>query len=318
MRELVLNHASLTPADERELIGWFDGLAGGIRVLVGAGLTQKVVRMCRWPCEIDCFQGGSLEDAYRLLQKKGGRTHEIAAYLRGLSTKAPLLSGVSSDVVDRFRGCEDQTLPSSDGEPLVVCALTDAISVGFPSEPVWERDQLTVAFRELLPDGTVEDAKETIDNLTSVGHADSIVARHRHLLQLNCTNPAEMWCRRAKLFPHLTFGPDVKDHLAKLNPGLLTTLVKRLADLDDSAAAWPDAGGAKPPWKCHVSDESESVKKNPKFRDKRRFRSATGEPVLVYRHARFGKAERIHLRFDLPKDGVFGYVGSHLPTKLSR
>ena len=60
MRELVLNHASLTPADERELVGWLDDLAGGIRVLVGAGLTQKVVRMCRWPHEIDCFQGGSL------------------------------------------------------------------------------------------------------------------------------------------------------------------------------------------------------------------------------------------------------------------
>ena len=29
-----------------------------------------------------------------------------------------------------------------------------------------------------------------------------------------------------------------------------------------------------------------------------------------------GKAERIHLRFDAPKDGIeIGYVGSHLPTK---
>ena len=252
-----------------------------------------------------------------MLLKKGGRTREVAAYLRGLSTKAPLLSGVSSDVTDRFLGCEEKTLPRGDGEPLVVCALTDAISVGFPSEPVWERDQLTVAFRELLPDGTFEDAREAIDNLTSVGHAESIVARHRHLLRLNCTNAAEIWRRRAELFPHLTFGPDVEEHLAKLNPGLLRRLTNRLVDIDDTAAAWPDAGGAKPPWKCHVSDESESVKTNPKFRDARRFNSATGEPVLFYWHARFGEAERIHLRFDAPKIEIeIGYVGSHLPTKL--
>ena len=318
MRELVLNHASLTPANEQELVGWLDNLAGGIRVLVGAGLTQKSVRMCRWPYEIRCFPVGSLRDAYLLLLKKGGRAHENGSYLLGLSTKAPLLSGVSSDVVDRFRGCEEKTLPSSDGEPLVVCALTDAISVGFPSEAVWARDRLTVAFLELLPNGTFEDAKEAIDNLTSVGHAHSIVDRHRHLLRLNCTNTGEMWRRRAELFPHLTFGPDVEGHLAKLNPGLLSTLVKRLADLDDSAAAWRDAGGAKPPWTCHVSDESKSVKTNPMFRAARRFHSATTrELVLFYWHARFGEAERIHLRFDAPEDGVeIGYVGSHLPTQL--
>ena len=65
-----------------------------------------------------------------------------------------------------------------------------------------------------------------------------------------------------------------------------------------------------------MSDEGKSVKTNPKFRDARRFRSASGEPVPFYRHARFGEAERIHLRFDAPKDGVeIGYVGSHLPTK---
>ena len=205
VRELVLNHASLTPAGEQELVGWLDDLAGGIRVLVGAGLTQKAVRMCRWPYQIRCFPVGSLRDAYLLLLKKGGRAHENGSYLLGLSTKAPLLSGVSSDVVDRFRGCEEKTLPSSDGEPLVVCALTDAISVGFPSEAVWERDRLKVAFLELLPDDTFEDAWEAVDNLTSVGHAHSIVGRHRHLLRLNCTNAGEMWRRRAELFPPLEF-----------------------------------------------------------------------------------------------------------------
>ena len=316
MRELVLNHASLTPADERELVGWLDGLAGGIRVLVGAGLTQKVVRMCRWPYEIDCFQGGSLEDAYQMLLKKGGRTREIAAYLRGLSTKAPLLSGVSSDIVDRFLRCEEKTLPSSEGEPLVVCALTDAISVGFPSEPAWDRDRLAVAFLELLPDGTFEDAQEAIDNLTGVGRADSIVARHRDLLRLYCTNTAEMWRRRADLFPHLTFGPDVEEHLAKLNAGWLPTLVNRLAELDETAAEWVAVGGDAPPWKCKVSPESQSLKdyKDGKLLKAREFRAVGGERLVFEWHARFGSGARIHLRFDASTREIeIGYVGVHLP-----
>jgi len=316
VRELVLNHASVTPAGEHELLAWLDDLARGITVLVRAGLTQKALRMRRPPYEINCFRGGSLHDAYLSLLKKGGRGRESAAYLLGLSTKSPLLSGVSPDVEDRFLRCEGKTLPGSDGEPLVVCALTDAISVGLPSEPIWNCDRLTVAFLELLPDGTFEDAQEAIDNLTSIGHANSIVTRHRDLQRFYCADASELWRRRADLFPHLVFGPDVEDHLAKLNPGLLSTLVNRLADLDDSAAAWPYAGGAEPPWTCRVSDESESVKKNPRFRDARQFRSATGEPLLFLPHARFGIGERIHLRFDPSKKEIeIGYVGPHLPTK---
>lgn len=317
MRELVLNHASLKSAGEHESLAWLEDLAKGVTALVGAGVARKALRMRRWPQAMDWLDGRSLHDAYLLLLKRGGRARESAAYLLGLSAKAPLLSGVASEVRDRFLRCEEKTLPGVDGEPLVLCALTDAIAVGFPSEPVWDRDRLCIVFLELLRDGTFEDVQEDIDNLTRSAHASPILDRHRDRLRRQCLDAADLWTRRQQIFPHLTFGPDVESHLAKLNPGLLSTLVKRLADLDDSAAAWPDAGGAEPPWTCHVSDESESVKTNPKFRDARRFSSVTGEPVLFYWHARFGKAERIHLRFDAPKDGIeIGYVGSHLPTKL--
>ena len=316
MRELVLNHASVAPAGKHELLAWLDDLAGGITVLVRAGLTQKALRMRRPPYEIKCFRGGSLHDAYLSLLKKGGRGHESAAYLLGLSTKSPLLSGVSPDVEDRFLRCEGKTLPGSDGEPLVVCALTDAISVGLPSEPIWNCDRLTVAFLELLPDGTFEDAQEAIDNLTSIEHAESIVTRHRGLQRFYCADAAELWCRRADLFPHLVFGPDVEDHLAKLNPGLLSTLVNRLAELDETAAAWTADGGDAPAWTCKVTPESESLMNNEKLREARWFRSVRGERLLFEWHARFGGGARIHLRFDgRTREIEIGYIGVHLPLK---
>ena len=71
MRELVLNHASLTAAGEHELVAWLDDLAKGIAMVVGAGLTQKALRMCRLPYDIDCFRDRSLHDAYLSLLKIG-------------------------------------------------------------------------------------------------------------------------------------------------------------------------------------------------------------------------------------------------------
>ena len=314
MREMILNHASVVPAGWHDVLEFLPDLADGMAALVRDGAAVATLRMSRslhetrWPDE------GSLFNAFREVGRRGARDQSL--FLMKLSEKAPLLSSLAPDVTYRFRMCEEKTLPPDDGAPLVLCAITDAIAVGFPSEPVWNRDRLPVDFRELLPNGAFADAHEEIDHLARSAHAGPIVERHRGRLRRQCRDAADLWDRREELFPYLTFGPDVEEHLAELNPGLLSTLVNKLADLDDSAAAWPDAGGAKPPWTCRVNDESESVKTTPKFRDARRFRSATGEPLLFLWHARFGEAERIHLRFDASKSEIeIGYVGSHLPTK---
>ena len=196
----------------------------------------------------------------------------------------------------------------------MLCAVTDAVAVGFPSEPVWDRDRVTVAFRELLPNDTFGEADEAIDQLTRTAHAGPIADRHAHRARSRIKTPADVWSRRDEAFPHLTFGPDVEGQLGGLNPGWLTTVVNRLADLDASSSAWQETGGPAPPWTCKVTSESESVKNNGKLREARRFRSVRGERLLFEWHARFGDGGRIHLRFDAGARTVeIGYVGGHLP-----
>ena len=314
MREMILNHASVASAGWRDALEFLPDLADGIAQLVRDGAAQATLRMSqslhetRWPNE------GSLFKAFLEIKRRGARDQSL--FLLRLSEKAPLLSALEPDVTDRFQRCEATTLPPNDGAPLVLCAITDAIAVGFPSEPAWDCDRLRIEFLEMLEDGACENAQEEIDNLGRADHAVAIIDRRRDRLRLDCSAMVELWDRREELFPHLSFGPDVEDHLAELNPGLLSTLVNRLADLDDSAAAWPDAGGAEPPWTCRVTDESKSVKEKQKWRDARRFRSATGGPQPFLWHARFGDAKRIHLRFDASKGEIqIGYVGPHLPTK---
>ena len=226
--------------------------------------------------------------------------------------KAPLLHDVEEHIVDRFLACEEQTLPSHGGEPLVLCAISDWIAVGFPSAPMWDRDRITVRFNELLPDATNEEASEEIDQLTRSAHAGAICERHRERL-LAGSDPVTLWENREAVFPHLVLGPDVEGNL-KNQAGLFSTIVGKLKDLDRSSGEWRDVGGPAPPWKMKVTPESTEDMKNRSFREARRFRSCRGTLEMFEWHARFGGGGRIHLRFDPDSREVeVGYIGPHLP-----
>ena len=191
-----------------------------------------------------------------------------------------------------------------------MCAITDWIAVGFPSNSIWNNDLLTVRFNELLPDESFEERAEKIDNLTRLVHAYSIYERHDTNLLWN-QSPSELWQSRQYIFPNLVFGPDVALPLE-----LFRTVVNRLKELDESAAKWRDVGGTLPPWTCKVTPESSSLMDNRKLREARRFRSHHGTRELFEWHARFGNNGRIHLRFDAGSQEIeIGYIGPHLPMK---
>ena len=307
---MVLNHASLASAGWRDALGFLPDLADGMAGLVRARAAASALRMSRSLHEI-YWPEGSLFDAFRETMRQ---TRDQSLFLMKLSAKAPLLSDLGQEVTDRFQMCEAKTLPRDDGAPLVLCAITDAIAVGLPSEPVWDRDRLPVDFQELLPDDTLGDAHEEIDNLTRSAHAHPIIERQRGRLRRRCSDAAGLWTERERMFPHLAFGPGVEHNLAQLNARWFRTVLNRLADLDEAAAAWRSAGGAAPSWTCKVTPESESVMNNQRLREARRFRSVGGARVLFEWHARFGSGGRIHLRFDGGTRTVeIGYVGGHLP-----
>lgn len=311
-REMVLNHASLASAGWRETVEQLSHTADGMATLVKDGAAHAILRMCRPAHEIRCPGGRSLYDAFQELRRRGEQ--DQFRFLMRLSTKVPLDNDLGPEVTDRFVMCEARTLPREDGAPLVLCALSDAISVSVPSEPAWDHDRILVEFLELLPDATFDHAQEEIDNIARSAHAGPIVERHRKRLRRQCSDTADLWIRRAQMFPHLLFGPDVEDHLTELNAGWLRTLVNRLADLDETAEEWVVTGGDAPPWKTLVSPESGRLMDNPKLREARRFRAVSGERVLFEWHARFGSGARIHLRFQARTRQIeVGYIGVHLP-----
>ncbi len=308
MREMVLNHASVQAPDRHTAVGWLKDVSTGILQLASKKVTQSSLRMQRPTQDIDCLPGYSLFDAYQDLRRSGAR--DEYGLLLHMSTKYPLLREVEFGVSDRFQACEAKQLPSEDGEPLVLCAITNWIAVGFPSDPTWDNDRLTVRFNELLPDESIEETSEIIDNLTRSVHAHPICERYRTDL-LRDQSISELWQRRQEVFPNLIFGPDVE-----LPPEHAQTIINRLVELDESAAKWREVGGTLPPWTCKVTPESSSLMDDRKLREARRFRSHRGTRELFEWHARFGSNGRIHLRLDAGSQEIeIGYIGPHLPMK---
>lgn len=313
MREMALNHAAVwAPKSNREEISeWLRDVAKGMSQLVENKVVEKVLRTSQQLHETLCLRDFSLFDAIIELGRSG--YPEERGFLLGLSSKTPLLHEIEKDIEDRFYAYEGHENESS----LVLCAITDGVAIGFPSTPPWDRNQVTVSFKELLPDETIEEASEKIDHLARSRHADPICERHRarHLHKILDNNkPDYLWDNRQEIFPNLIFGQDIRKHL-RISSNQIGVIVNALADLEHSARDWKDRGGPAPLWERKVRNESTQVRNHPELRRKRRFPSHDGTPQDFFWHAGFGDS-RIHLRLDPEcREVEIGYIGKHLPLK---
>lgn len=308
-REMVLNHASAlaTGRGRSDISRWLADLALGIGSLVDAGVVKDELRTMKEFHEVECLSGWSLYNAILEMPLLGYRDESLR--LARLATKSPLLRDLPADVEARFYGCEGVADSPEDGEPLLLCAVTDWVAVGLPSAPRWDQDSVIVEFDELLSDETTERASESVDNLTRLQHAGAIILRHADSLA-HASNPRSLWNDRKTCFPNLEFGPRVEDDL-QAQQANLATIVRRLTEIDQAAAEWKAHGGPAPRWRTRTTDESTSLE--PKYLKERWFPSYRGTSELFTWHARFGKRGRIHLRFDATSREIeIGYIGKHL------
>ncbi len=225
-----MNHASITAPDQFTAVGWLRDMASGIAELRSKSVVQKALRMSRPVQEIICLSDWSLYEAYLELMRSGAK--EEFSLLVTLSTKAPILSDIDDEIEDRFLRCQEKSLPPEDGAPLLFCAIAAGISVGFPSTLDWDNDALLVRFEELLPDESIAEITETIDNLTRSAHAEQISERHRATVRRQFTDSTTLWNARSDAFPSLIFDPDVKRQLDSLDHIAFARVSTALARLE--------------------------------------------------------------------------------------
>lgn len=312
MRSLVLNTASVSglSVNRGALSSWLRDMVTGMGSLVDHGVAQPELRSREGIHRTLCLPQVSLFDVAQDLLRTGSKD-EYEFFLT-IAGRAPWTEGLRPESVERFRACEERTLSPGDGEPLMLCVIIGGIAVGFPSSSSWDTDRVSIRFDELLPEGGVQICTEEIDNLTRSAHSRAIAGRHRAVLRA-CADFGELWRRRCEAFPHLRFGPEVEANLSRLG-GHLSGVAEKLASLDETAAEWKESGGGEPRWRTKVTGESESLLKNPKLLDRRRFPSRTGKRELFEWHARYGSGGRIHVRLDRDSREIeIGYIGPHLP-----
>ncbi len=213
MREMVLNHTSLVPFDKRRSLAWFKDMALGMKALID-------MQVCSLQQGLRMSHEGETTLYSMLFGELDGMSNpairEELQFLGSLASRSPLLKDVDDDLEDRFMRCQEKTLPQEDGKPLLFCALSGGIAIGFCSDEAWDRDKLTVYFEELLPDETVAELCETVDNLTRPSHAQVIYSRHVDDLR-RFADRAVLWSARDELFSSLKFLPEVEGQLMDLD-----------------------------------------------------------------------------------------------------
>jgi len=113
-----------------------------------------------------------------------------------------------------------------------MCVIANAVSVSFPSDSVWDSNEVTVRFNERLPDATIDEASETIDNLARATHAQPIIERHKRDAILSAVMET-LWNKREEIFANLAFHPNMKSRLENLSPTQLREIVvKALYKMD--------------------------------------------------------------------------------------
>ena len=251
MREMVLNHASLVAAEPHTVLGWLRELADGVYLLGSSGVVESWVRTSSTWWQAPCWSKLSFDRACESLKHQWNRDKIVL--IQTWLSKAPYLDDVEQQAKDRLLLCEARgydtfELPREEGEPLVYCAFTNGIAVGFQSDPIWDRDQVDVMFDELLPNDEFESRTETIDNLTCAEHASSISQRHRDHIR-DVVSTSQLWERRQVAFPHLVFGLDVEGQLNDVADSYLPSIVKKLGMIDEAAEGWRTSDSAMPAWR---------------------------------------------------------------------
>ncbi|MBC3921024.1 hypothetical protein H8L32_26405 [Undibacterium sp. CY18W] len=312
MREMIFNEASLTPASwtvEKAKTSLVNMAQGMIALIAKLGLSQRL----RLPREMPEIKVAGDESLYSLLVIliRNPNTKAEARFWMGLATKAPLLYGLPDDVKDRFLGCEPAMEITTDTNALVLCAIQCAIAISLPTVTEWERDQLTIRFKELLCDGSVEDVSEIIDNLAGTKQAEGIISRYEVQASHQLTS-ATFWEKRAEVFPSLLFGLDVERQIADIGENQFETIKGCLSDLNITAKNWHQNHALA--WGRKVTQESNKTMNNPSLARFRYFKNQHGVSQLFEWHARFGSSGRIHLFPNFTDHTIeIGYIGPHLP-----
>jgi len=202
----------------------------------------------------------------------------------------------------------------ADARGLGAAFLLDGIAVSLPSEDQWKDIWIPLVHVWLAEGGSEGKGEVKALNLSGCDQAeqvrDSLLRKGQRDL---VSAPTALTARKHACFPHLRFGLDVDDHIARLATGMLAAVIHKLIILDDASRKWRRNAERTSPTLPGCRPETDPTMQ--KYGDLRVFLDAEGVRRTYALHCAAGPY-RIHLRVvNEPRGLEIGYVGKHLPTK---
>ena len=192
----------------------------------------------------------------------------------------------------------------------------DNYVVSLLSDVLWLDEYIYGEYRNIENDDYNESGVE-IRNCSKEEHVDNLIMYQKQRDKLLISSGTELWNKREELFPHLIFCESVKKQLEEARVTVqIQTVMNRIQILEDYFSTYEgEFDKEKVGYGCRY--ESESVQKDERLRNMRKFRTPYGEEPFFYWHISFpgNYPGRIHFLPDAEHNmGIIGYVGKHLPT----
>jgi len=208
--------------------------------------------------------------------------------------------------------CEIQT-PS-----LGVAVLLDQLAISFKSNSYWDYSEINLIRQKLNSNA------EIIKNICIVKNATQFTNWQKHLKIINLERKenlrkgSKLWENRETEFVNLIFCQATKKQFQQFNFNNSTynRLWENLTLLNDNISKCSNNSEFKKITKLNFSDESDSVKNNPKLSRYREFTLPNDNKEFFGLHVKnFPGAMRLHFIPDYSTNKIFiGYFGKHLPT----
>lgn len=241
-----------------------------------------------------------------------GDCREEWRFLRALENRAPFGKGLeelgkpSLEVEYHFNGTKAQGLGWAH--------LYNSLAISFDHMNTWHLPQIMLT-RTMIHEVT-QGAVEIQEDVVEAVHAalEQHVQIHQDWLAQACRrraqDPAELWRRRAELFPNLEFLPHVEKQICELHTAhpWFDAIAQRLEEIDMALGQWIPHTMPEPAWRSAVTPEGEQRKKLCVFTD------LDGEDRCFDLHARFTPgAGRLHFRLDgKQRKAIIAHAGSKI------
>ncbi|NJK96837.1 MAG: hypothetical protein HC905_19695 [Bacteroidales bacterium] len=222
----------------------------------------------------------------------------------------------------RFEGCDFYLLdkPHQLFPSLSIAYLLKQLSISFESEVLWQRKNIEATKCEIIGDELTEEIVK-IDNVSLHSTWLEYITEFEAQRKSNLRKGKELWENRSLEFKNLIFcGNSEKDFKGlSISDTIFGQLWNVLKTLDayclDSTNDY-SLKSIQDKTKLDISDESDSVKQNPKLAIYRKFTVNSVSLFFGFHVKNFSGAMRLHFLPDRENRKILiGYFGKHLPTK---